>query len=94
MDFYFLDILIKKSHFNVILFYIGHFNKKNDLATHSPFLKKEKIKWLFFSFFYIRFKSPILHERNFLKKTKIGFGHPNKCLNVDYEGRHGGHQVI
>jgi hypothetical protein len=38
-----------------------------------PFLKEEKIKWLFF-FPYIRFEPLFLKDKNFFRKRKIGLG--------------------
>jgi hypothetical protein len=47
MDFYSLENSDKESHFNVVLFSIGHSSKENYAVARSPLLKEEKFKWLF-----------------------------------------------
>jgi hypothetical protein len=40
----------------------------------SPFLKEERIEWLLLFFFYIKYESPLLKERNLFRKETIGLG--------------------
>jgi len=56
-----------------------------------------------FVFFYIRFGSPLLKEKNLFRKRKIGLNTQisllprrgkKKSLNLDCKGRFGGHQVV
>ncbi len=74
MDFCSLENSNKKSHFNVVLFSIGHSSRKNYVVAWSPLLKEELFKWLFLFFcFYIRFESSLLKKKNLLGKRKIGW---------------------
>jgi hypothetical protein len=68
----------------------------------SPFLKEEKIEWLFLLFFYIKYESPLLKERNLLRKERIGLGtqisllprkEKKQCLNLYCERPFGAHLI-
>ncbi len=75
--FFLQTILVKKSHFNVVFFFIGHSSKENYVvAQFSPLQRGKNPMVAFVLFFYIRFKWPpdstILKKRNLLGKKIIG----------------------
>jgi hypothetical protein len=54
MDFCSLEIIIKKNHFNEILFFINHFSKRKIMwLPGSPLLKEERIKMVAFILFFM-----------------------------------------
>ncbi len=86
MQFYFLQVILVEN-----IMWLPSF----------PFIKEERIKWLFLFFFTLdlgllskREEFP-QEEENWVKHLNLLLlKREKKCLNLDCEGRFGGHQII
>ncbi len=72
MDFFSLNNYNKKSHFNVVLFFMSFLVEKIMWPLGFPLLKEEKIKSFFLFFLTLDSGLFFLKDRNLLRKRKIG----------------------
>jgi len=62
-----------QSHLNVVLFFISHFNRKHFVGVRFSPPQGRNNQMVVFFLFHIIFRSPLLKEKNLLKKKRIGF---------------------
>jgi hypothetical protein len=56
---------------------MGHFSRENYVAAQISLPqggKNRMVTFVFFFFFYIKYESPLLKERNLFRKETIGLG--------------------